>query len=70
MKGRKKLPSAGTSDEWFAIHAEKEKQKLIKEEKLAEKEKLQEQKKLLAEKKKQLDLEMKAITKKIKQEKK
>ena len=43
--GKAKLPSAGTSDDWWKAQLAKEQQKNIKEEKAANKKMLQEEKK-------------------------
>ncbi|XP_066590732.1 uncharacterized protein [Prorops nasuta] len=66
--GKRKLPAAGTADEWWNYNMEKERQKKEKEEKLIQKKKLQQQKKELAEEKKVLAQKMKEIAEKIKKE--
>jgi len=60
--GKSKLPSVGTSDEWYQHQLEKENVKRIKEEKQKNKKRLQEEKKKLMEK-------VKELQKKIKEEK-
>lgn len=67
--GKSKPPAAGTSDDWWKLHLEKQAKQKIKDDKLANKRKLQEEKKQLAQEKKKLEQKMKEIQEKIKKEK-
>lgn len=82
--GKTKLPSVGTSDEWWKVQMEKEEeqrakreestkkklQQLEKKKKAEEKKKQAEEKKKLVEEKKKLKQKIESIQKQLKKEKK